>query len=470
VVDYGCKVLLPNAGYLWLEQKMPSGTHFPSGEIHVTNQNLQDISGGMRWNMQHADNVRFLAVSGTMTIGTIRATYDFTLVVYEMHIDEVAWTIFSTLADALTEEFTDQFWQIVNHRRKDRRGFLDVPWIEAQQAYDVNAAYRAVRLSVFNNQGHTVRVTSPFIWNDTYLKVHPNGAAVFAEDKKFEFLLPWIITSHGLLPPKPVFWVSDERTIPLHRETLWLHENTIRWLSDTGEAYPSELYDEIFPRLQRLQNNTQTTPKGGTQVPKSGRWQERAPRNTDAQALPAPTPQEPQTSQPSQPTPSQLSDDERRYMALQAAVATLGQQTLAQSRENTSQPPAEPSATSSPPEGKLAATASAGNDPPVAVATAAVHTTSEAKAAEQSERQEQPAKVAAQTLADVRPIAPPAPPTSEPIEPKEGALDTSVLPSAIPNPPVTTPREEQPGVGQSPPADDRDQCKILTSPKARGLT
>ena len=193
---------------------MPSGTHFPSGEIHVTNQNLQDISGGMRWNMQHADNVRFLAVSGTMTIGTIRATYDFTLVVYEMHIDEVAWTIFSTLADALTEEFTDQFWQIVNHRRKDRRGFLDVPWIEAQQAYDVNAAYRAVRLSVFNNQGHTVRVTSPFIWNDTYLKVHPNGAAVFAEDKKFEFLLPWIITSHGLLPPNRSFGSQMREPFP----------------------------------------------------------------------------------------------------------------------------------------------------------------------------------------------------------------------------------------------------------------
>ena len=65
-------------------------------------------------------------VSGTMVVGDVRARYDFTLVVYRMHIDEVDWTIFSTLDEALVNEFTEHFWTIVNFRRKDRRGFLDV--------------------------------------------------------------------------------------------------------------------------------------------------------------------------------------------------------------------------------------------------------------------------------------------------------------------------------------------------------
>ena len=132
----------------------------------------------MQWNMQQADDIQFLAVSGTMVVGDVKAKYDFTLVVYRMHIDEVDWTIFSTLDNALVNEFTEYFWKIVNYRRKDRRGFVDVPWIDTQQEYEVAPAYREVRLSIFNNLGYTVRVTTPFIYRDTYLKVHPNAAAV----------------------------------------------------------------------------------------------------------------------------------------------------------------------------------------------------------------------------------------------------------------------------------------------------
>ena len=120
---------------------MPAGIPYPWGDIRVLSPNLQDISGGMQWNMQQADNVQFLAVSGTMVVGDVRANYDFTLVVYQMHIDEVAWTIFSTLDSALANEFTEYFWKIVNYRRKDRRGFVDVPWIDAQQQYDSRGYY-----------------------------------------------------------------------------------------------------------------------------------------------------------------------------------------------------------------------------------------------------------------------------------------------------------------------------------------
>ena len=58
-------------------------------------------------------------------------------------------------------------------------------------------------MSIFTNRAHTAKVLRPFIWNDTYLKVHPNGAAVFAEDKKLAFLLPLIIEAHGLAPTYP---------------------------------------------------------------------------------------------------------------------------------------------------------------------------------------------------------------------------------------------------------------------------
>ena len=33
----------------------------------------------------------------------------------------------------------------------------------------------------------TVRVVQPFVWNQTHLKVHPNGAAVFHEQKETSF-------------------------------------------------------------------------------------------------------------------------------------------------------------------------------------------------------------------------------------------------------------------------------------------
>ena len=67
---------------------------YPAGSIAVVDARYQDISGGMQWDMQDADDIRFLAVSGTITVGASRARYDFTLVKYCLHIDEVPWLIF----------------------------------------------------------------------------------------------------------------------------------------------------------------------------------------------------------------------------------------------------------------------------------------------------------------------------------------------------------------------------------------
>ena len=422
---------------------MPGGTPFPWGDIRVLHPNLVDISGGMQWNMQQADNVQFLAVSGTMVVGDVRAKYDFTLVVYQMHIDEVAWTIFSTLDDALATEFTEYFWKTVNFRRKDRRGFVDVLWSDTQQQYDVAEAYREVRLSVFDNQGHTVRFTTPFIYKNTYLKVHPNGAAVFAEDKKFEFLLPWIIETHNLLPATPVFWCRDDKTIPLHRQTLWLHEDTIKWLAETGEAFPSALHDQIAPRVSSFKSQSGSKPAHTAEVPKQMRWEKRAPTR-ETHAEPNPPSQEAQSALP---TPQQISDNERRYMQLQAAVINLGHQTIADS-QSTDQPLAAPAMDRPQPEVKADAVAPLADNTTLPVNTTPVGNTSTDSTAVQTDSHQQPTKVAAQSLADVRPAAPPTPMTKEPTE---GTPDTGVLPFGAVDPSTTDEQIKQKEARKPPP-------------------
>ena len=151
---------------------------------------------------------------------------------------------------SLRKSLNQNFWETVNYSRKERWGFLEPPW--DGQAYGVAPPYTKIRLSIFNNVAHTMRVVQPFVWNQTHLKVHPNGAAIFHEQKRLAFLLPLIVEAHELLPPKPLFWVNDDNTIPLWRTTLWLHEETIQWLAETGEPYPTELRDEIQPRINQL--------------------------------------------------------------------------------------------------------------------------------------------------------------------------------------------------------------------------
>ena len=68
---------------------MPKQTHYPSGPIAVEDAQLRDMSAGMNWNMPDASEVRFLAVRGTLWVGDCRTTYDFMLVEYHLHIDEI---------------------------------------------------------------------------------------------------------------------------------------------------------------------------------------------------------------------------------------------------------------------------------------------------------------------------------------------------------------------------------------------
>ena len=265
----------------------------------------------MDWNMPDASDVRFLAVSGTVWVGDSRTTYEFTLVEYRLYIDEVQWLIFSTLNGVLEEEFDPEFWDVVNHNRKERWNFLELPW--DGKAYGVAPPYTSIRLSIFNEIAHTMWVVKPFVWKDTYLKVHPNGAAIFHEQKKLAFLLPLIVETHALLPPTPLFWVNDDRTIPLWRTTLWLHEDTIQWLAETGESYPPELRDEIQPRLDQLKPSQPARRPQPPTPPKPNRRMERPAEKQTVQTPQEPVPQEPKGSQN---TPQQVADRETQYMEL----------------------------------------------------------------------------------------------------------------------------------------------------------
>ena len=133
-------------------------------------------------------------------------------------------------------------------------------------------------MSICDRNGRTLKVVCPFKYNDTYLKVHPNGAAVYSDNKKFEFLLPLIVLSHDLLPHRSSGrWKKRESkpSVCLHRTSLWLHEETIEWLAETNEPFPPEFRDSIMPRLQKRLPKSQAKPPGKTQAspaPKTVRW------------------------------------------------------------------------------------------------------------------------------------------------------------------------------------------------------
>ena len=140
---------------------------------------------------------------------------------------------------------------ILSTRTGKNDGFLEVPWIADQQAYDVAAPYLEVRMSIFDNEAHTVKSCKSFHISGCLPQGPSEWAAIFAEDKRLAYLLPLIVEAIGCSHLPPLFWVQDDKTIPLHRQTLWLHASTIQWLSDTGRFTP-ELRDEIQPRLDNL--------------------------------------------------------------------------------------------------------------------------------------------------------------------------------------------------------------------------
>ena len=262
---------------------------FPSGPISVRDASYTDETNGRNWIMQQASDVRFLAVRGTIMIGDVPLYYQFTLVKYQMYIDTVPWVIFSNLNDALLKEFDPQFFTTLNCERKDRWGFQSVAWRDRTAEYDVDTPYSDTWLSIFNTYGHTCREVKPFQYNYDYLRVHVNGAAIYSEEKKLAFLLPLIVEAHRLLPDKPIFWENDYGTLSLYRTFMWMHEDTVKWLAETGTNYPGALRTLIQPRIDAIR----TRQHGKRQPPppsQPNRWQERKFTESDRPSTQDPIP------------------------------------------------------------------------------------------------------------------------------------------------------------------------------------
>ena len=228
------------------------------------------------------------------------------------------------------------------------------------------------------------------------------------------FLLPLIVDAHALLPPTPLFWVNDDQTIPLWRTTLWLHEQTIQWLDETGELYPPELRDEIQPRLNQLKPSQPAKRPQPPAPPKPTRWTERTAEKQSVQAPQEATLQDPKGTQN---TPQQVADRERQYMELQYIFAQANQRTLADSRpahSNQTQKPANLLAASQQSTEEAATTVPSKSNTDAAA---------EAPAHQESHR---PPKVSAQSLFSQRP-GPPSLPTASNLKadtPGTGALSS----------------------------------------------
>ena len=287
-------------------------TGFPAGPISVREASLTDETNGRDWVMQHATDVRFLAVRGTIMIGT-------TPLYYCLYIDEVPWVIFSNLNDALLKEFDANFFATLNCERKDRWGFQSVAWLDRTREYDVDTPYYNTWLSIFDTYGNTCREVRPFEYNHDHLRVHRNGAAIYAEEKKLVFLLPLIVEAHRLLPDMPIFWANDNNTLSLYKTSMWMHEDTIKWLAETGAQYPPALRPRTQPRIDAIRNWQQGR-RQPPPPPQPNRWQERKSEKSDNPAAQDPMPSRPQ---PVKLSPRNMVADDQLYMDLQEAFLEI---------------------------------------------------------------------------------------------------------------------------------------------------
>ena len=246
-------------------------------------------------------------------IGNVPLPYQFTLVKYYLSIDGIPWVIFSNLNDALYNEFKEGFFGTLNAERKDRWGFEQVAWLSTPHEYDVDTPYSDTWLSIFEASGETSREVRPFVYNDDHLRVHRNGAAVYSEEKKLIFLLPLIVQAHHLLPDMPIFWANDNSPLSLYKSYTWMHEDTSKWLAETGAHYPSALRPQIQPRIEALRT-WQPGRRQPPTPPQPNRWQEkRTDRRDDVEAQ-APAPSKPQAVHLS---PRQMVADDKMYMIMQ---------------------------------------------------------------------------------------------------------------------------------------------------------
>ena len=210
-----------------------------------------------------------------------------------------------------------------------------------------------------------------------------------------------IVEAHNLLPPKPLFWVNEDKTIPLWRTTLWTHAETVQWLAETGEPYPPELRDELQPRIDQLKSSQHLKRTQPPPPPQPTRWTERSTAKQHVQPEPTDTPHDPRGPQS---TPQQIAERERQYMELQSIIHQANQQTLTDSR------PAKTKQTQKPANLLAASQQSTDNAAAAASSDPAADKVPKAPTPPQSKP---PDKISAQSLFHIRPGPPSAPPATK---------------------------------------------------------
>ena len=75
-----------------------------------------------------------------------------------------SWVLWTARAKSLEEELGDDFWQIVNYKRKPHPAFAEVPWLEDHNRFDVDSVYHDLRLPVLDSHGMIAKHVFPFRW------------------------------------------------------------------------------------------------------------------------------------------------------------------------------------------------------------------------------------------------------------------------------------------------------------------
>ena len=299
---------------------MPKDEHYGKGDIELWNTTTNDITSNLNLSMNRQGSVSMHRVAGKFyfAISQESVSYDISILKYQTHIDEVPWTLIAACADTLENELDDYFWQKVNHGRKDKL-LSDVAWSTHGDKYDVSREYDTVELPLFDQRGCTRKVVRPFS-KDMWIRVHANGLLTFAEEKKLDFILQFIVVYHQMIPQWPQFWTQEEgnrTTIQLCRTSLWTHEETVKYLAETNSTFPEALEAELKPRILRARQllGRETAPA----QPQRTNANPLAPSGENSAAVEARPPQPPKPPDPPRRT-AEADDKARRYFRMLSQI------------------------------------------------------------------------------------------------------------------------------------------------------
>ena len=192
------------------------------------------------------------------------------------------WLLYPTPL-GFEKEFAPEFWDVVNYNRKERWGFLELP---PGMEEPTMLLHRILKFDYL----FSMKLPTPCVLWTFRVEGHlPQGSSERGSDFPWaeEIGLPVALNCRGpcTAAAYPTFLGQRWPDHLVGRTTLWLHEHTIQWLSETGESYPPELRDEIQPRLDQLKPSQPAKRSQPPTPPKPNRWMERPKRNRPCKHL-----------------------------------------------------------------------------------------------------------------------------------------------------------------------------------------